>query len=379
MKLIKTEEAVGHVLCHDMTQIIPGVVKDARFRKGHVVTEKDIPVLLSIGKEHLYVWEKQEGMLHEDEAALRLEAMCKSDGMHATAVKEGKIELIADVEGLFTVDVSRLYAANSFDNIMIATRHTNQVVHPGDKLAGTRIIPLVIDEKEILECEKVVGSEPLLAIHPWKLKTAGVITTGSEVEKGLIQDQFTPVVIKKLEAFGIKVIAHVLSGDDKERILAAIEDMKKQGCDMILCTGGMSVDPDDKTPGAIKESGARSVTYGAPTRPGAMLCLGYFEEAIEDNIEVSGDKDDSDTEIGEGFAVGSDDGSGKTQHKRIPIVGLPGCVMYAKATIFDLILPRLAADVEISKKDIIALGHGGLCLGCKVCTYPNCGFGKGGC
>ena len=340
MKLVKTEEAVGHVLCHDMTQIIPGVIKDARFRKGHVVTEEDIPVLLSIGKEHLYVWEKQEGMLHEDEAAERLRIMCQNTGMHPTKVKEGKVELIADIDGLFQVDVERLYAVNSFDDIMIATRHTNTAVHPGDKLAGTRIIPLVIEEEILAEAEKAAGETPLLTLTPWKRKTAGIITTGSEVEKGLIKDQFTPVVEKKLAAYGVEVIEHVLSGDDRDRIIASIHDMKDKGCDMILCTGGMSVDPDDKTPGAIKGSGAEIITYGAPTLPGAMLCVGYLDGEV-------------------------------------PVVGLPGCVMYAKATVFDLILPRLIADVKIKKKDIIAMGHGGLCLGCKECHYPDCSFGKG--
>lgn len=340
MKLIRTEEAVGHVLCHDMTQIIPGVIKDARFRKGHVVTEEDIPVLLSIGKEHLYVWEKQEGMLHEDEAAERLRIMCQNSGMHSTQVKEGKVELIADIDGLFQVDVKRLYDVNSFDDIMIATRHTNTAVHPGDKLAGTRIIPLVIEEKILAQAEELAGEEPLLTLRPWILKTAGIITTGSEVEKGLIKDQFTPVVKRKLEAYGIEVTEHVLSGDDKGRIIDHIQKMKADGLDLIICTGGMSVDPDDCTPGAIKDSGAKIVTYGAPTLPGAMLCIGYFEDGT-------------------------------------PIVGLPGCVMYAKATVFDLILPRLAAGVTINKKDVIGMGHGGLCLGCKECHYPDCSFGKG--
>ena len=341
MKLIRTEDAAGHVLCHDMTQIIPGVTKDARFRKGHVVTEEDIPVLLSIGKEHLYVWEKTDGMLHENEGAERLRKIAQNENMHPSEVKEGKIELIADVDGLFQVDVGRLYDVNSVDEIMIATRHTNVAVRKGDKLAGMRVIPLVIDEKKLEEAEKAAGKEPLLKVTPWKRKIAGVITTGSEVYKGLIKDQFTPVVEKKLEAFGIQMTKHVLCSDDMEMITQAIADMKKAGVDLIICTGGMSVDPDDKTPGAIKASGAGIVTYGAPTLPGAMLCLGYFEDGT-------------------------------------PVVGLPGCVMYAKRTIFDLVLPRIMCDEKLHEKDFRLLGQGGLCLSCPVCTFPNCGFGKGG-
>lgn len=339
MKLIKTEDAVGHVLCHDMTQIIPGVTKDARFRKGHIVTEEDIPVLLSIGKEHLYVWEKTEGMLHENEGAERLRKMAQNANMHSSEVKEGKIELIADVDGLFQVDVERLYDVNSVEEVMIATRHTNTAVKKGDKLAGMRVIPLIIDETKIEEAEKAAGNTPLLSVTPWKLKTAGVITTGSEVYKGLIKDQFTPVVEKKLNAYGMQMTEHIYCSDDTEMIRDAIAKIREEKVDLILCTGGMSVDPDDRTPGAIKASGAGIVTYGAPTLPGAMLCLGYFAD---------------DT----------------------PIVGLPGCVMYAKATVFDLILPRMAAGVKINRRDIIRMGHGGLCLGCKECHYPVCPFGK---
>jgi len=340
MKLIRTEEAVGHVLCHDMTQIIPGVYKDARFRKGHIVTEEDIPVLLTMGKENLYVWEKTEGMLHEDEAALRLRDLCISEHMHCTEVKEGKVELIADADGLFQVDTERLYAVNDIDELMIATRHTNTAVHSGDKLAGMRVIPLVIEEKKLERAEQAAGKGPLLHLTPWKLKTAAVITTGSEVAKGLIEDKFTPVVERKLAAFGIRMIRHVLTGDDPERIREEIAKAHEDGTDLILCTGGMSVDPDDRTPGAIARSGVKIVTYGAPTLPGAMFCLGYFEDGT-------------------------------------PVAGLPGCVMYAKATIFDLVLPRIAAGVALKREDFVRLGHGGLCLGCDSCHYPVCSFGKG--
>ncbi len=339
MKLVRTEEAVGHVLCHDMTQIIPGEYKDARFRKGHIVTEEDIPVLLSMGKENLYVWEKTEGMLHEDEAAMRLRDLCVSEHMHCTDVKEGKVELIADVDGLFEADTERLYAVNSIEELMIATRHTDTVVHPGDKLAGMRVIPLVIGEEKLICAEQAAGKEPLLRIRPWKLKTAAVITTGSEVEKGLIRDQFTPVVKQKLAAFGIETMSHCLAGDDPEKIRNAIIRAHEEGADLILCTGGMSVDPDDRTPGAIARSGVKVVTYGAPVLPGAMFCMGYFEDGT-------------------------------------PVAGLPGCVMHAKATIFDLVLPRIAAGVRLARGDFVRLGHGGLCLGCGTCHYPVCPFGK---
>lgn len=339
MKLMDTRDAVGHVLCHDLTQIIPGQYKDARFRKGHIVRPEDIPVLLRMGKEHLYVWEKTPGLLHEDEAAERLRLLCQNQYMHPTPVKEGKIELIADRDGLFRVDVERLNAVNDVEELMIATRHTNTAVHQGDKLAGTRVIPLVIREEVLRAAEARAGKEPLLSLIPWKLKTCGLITTGSEVAGGLVRDAFTPVIVDKLAAYGITVTEHCLPGDDRAAITAAALDFHAKGVDLVLCTGGMSVDPDDRTPGAIRDTGAEVVSYGAPVLPGAMFLLAYFADGV-------------------------------------PILGLPGCVMYAKATVFDLVLPRIAAGVPISRRELKALGHGGLCLGCPECRYPVCPFGK---
>ncbi|MBM6939459.1 molybdopterin-binding protein [Pseudoflavonifractor phocaeensis] len=339
MKCIPTQEAVGHVLCHDLTRIVPGVTKDAAFRKGHIVTEEDIPLLLSMGKDRLYVWEKTEGMLHENEGADRLLALCRNAHMTPTPVKEGKIELKANCTGLFRVDVDRLMAVNAVGELMIATRHTNTVVRPGDKLAGMRVIPLVIAETKLQEAEQAAGSAPLLELLPFVRKTAAVVTTGNEVFYGRIQDQFTPVLIKKLADLGVDVVFHTKVPDDREQIVAAIQAARESGAELVLCTGGMSVDPDDQTPGAIKASGAEVVAYGAPVLPGAMFLLGYFAD-------------------------------------KTPVMGLPGCVMYAKATIFDLILPRVLANVPVSKADLARLGHGGLCLGCAECHYPVCPFGK---
>ncbi len=339
MKLIKTEEAVGQVLCHDMTQIIPGEFKGPRFRKGHIVTEEDIPILLSMGKENLYVWEKTEGILHENEAAERLAALCRNENMNASEVKEGKIELRAAIRGLFRVDSKRLNAVNRIDELMIATRHGNTVVQPGDKLCGTRCIPLVIDEKKLIAAETAVGKKPILELLPFKLRTAAIITTGSEVYHGRIEDKFTPVLAQKLAAYGIQMRNHVTTDDGLNHVTQAIADMRAKKPDLILCTGGMSVDPDDNTPGAIKKSGARIVTYGAPVLPGAMFLLGYYGDGM-------------------------------------PIMGLPGCVMYAKATIFDLVLPRIAAGIKLTRRDFTTMGEGGLCLGCDSCHYPICPFGK---
>ncbi|MBQ1834664.1 MAG: molybdopterin-binding protein, partial [Oscillospiraceae bacterium] len=209
MKLIRTEDAVGQVLCHDMTQIIPGQYKDARFRKGHIVTEEDIPVLLSMGKENLYVWEMREGILHENDAAERMCALCLNDGMERSEVKEGKIELRAGRAGLFRVDREKLNAVNAIDELMIATRHGDTPVQPGDKLCGTRVIPLVIEESKLLEAERIVGDRPILELLPYRLRRAAVITTGSEVFHGRIEDAFTPVLVNKLAFYGIEMTEHV--------------------------------------------------------------------------------------------------------------------------------------------------------------------------
>lgn len=339
MKLMKTEEAVGQVLCHDMTQIIPGKKKDAAFRKGHIVTKEDIPILLSMGKDNIYVWEKKEGILHENEAAEILYEICKNDYMERSEVKEGKIEIKSAVDGVFKVDTERLNKINSIGEMMIATRHGNFPVKKGDKLAGTRIIPLVIEEEKMNYAKKVSGEKPLLEILPFKKKKAVIITTGNEVYYGRIKDAFGPVIKEKLAEYNVEVLEQKIINDDASLITKAIEESIEDGANMIICTGGMSVDPDDTTPTAIKNTGAELISYGAPVLPGAMFLLAY--------------------------AKGN-----------IPIMGLPGCVMYNKRTIFDLILPRVIADDNITKKDLASLGEGGLCLECSHCTFPNCSFGK---
>ena len=351
MKLIRTTEAEGAVLCHDITQIIKGVTKDARFRKGHVVTKEDIPVLLSLGKDQLYVWEKAEGMLHEDEAAEILCAICKGEHMDRSAPKEGKIELTAACSGLFKIKNEALKAVNSMGQMMIASRHGNVPVKAGDKLAGTRIIPLVIEEEKMEAAKKmameITGGSPIFELVPFRKKKAAIVTTGNEVYYGRIEDTFSPVIREKLAEYDTEVMGHEIWNDDDKKVTEAILRMIEKGADMVICTGGMSVDPDDKTPLAIKNTGARIVSYGAPVLPGAMFLLAYYTAGEGESARV------------------------------VPIMGLPGCVMYSKRTIFDLVLPRIMADDEVTAEELASLGQGGLCLNCPVCTWPACGFGKG--
>lgn len=338
MKIIKVEDAVGTVLCHDITQIIPGEFKGAKFKKGHVIKEEDIPILISIGKKHLYVYEVDENMIHENDAAIMLRDMCINEYMSETEIKEGKIELKSTIKGFFKVDRDRLKKVNMQDELMIATIKDGDV-DADKKIAGMRVIPLVIDKKKLIDAKMLIGSEPLLKIYPYKIKTYGLIVTGSEVYNKLIDDKFSPVVENKLLKFGVTLAKKIYCDDDKDMIVKAIKELKDLSVDMIICTGGMSVDPDDMTPSSIIESGAKVVSYGSPMLPGAMLLIGYFENDM-------------------------------------PILGLPGCVMYAASTVFDAILPKTLAKIKWTKEELSELGYGGLCQNCKVCHFPNCTFGN---
>ncbi len=340
MKTIRTEDAVGSILVHDLTRIVKDQSKGVAFRKGHVIQEEDIPILKSMGKENLYVWEYKEGMVHENDAALSLIDLCKNEYMSITEVKEGKAELIAEIDGFFQVDIEKLNKINGLDEMMIATRSGNLAVKVGDKLAGMRVIPLVIDEKKLEMAKQIGDGTPILKITPFKKLKAGIITTGSEVYSGLIKDTFSPVIKEKLSNQGIEVMGHILCDDNAEKIKNAILTMKEEGAEVIICTGGMSVDPDDLTPTAIKQSGANIISYGSPVLPGAMFLLAYFDD-------------------------------------KTPVLGVPGCAMYHKITIFDIVLPYVAAGIEIDENHLAKLGYGGLCLDCPICHYPNCQFGKG--
>lgn len=337
MKTVKTVDAVGMILCHDITKIVPGEFKGVAFKKGHIIQEHDIPELLKLGKDNLYVWEHQEGTLHENDAAIRIKNHIASEGLDFSSIKEGKIDFIANIDGLLKVDVDELFKINSLREIIVSTLHNNTPVRKGTKIAGTRVIPLVIDEKKIIEMENI-SKENIIKVLPIKPKKVAIITTGNEVFYGRIQDKFGPILIEKVQEYGCQVVYHSFSSDEKEMIKEKIQEALDSEAELILCTGGMSVDPDDRTPLAIREMGGELITYGSPVLPGAMLLLAYH-----------GDR---------------------------AILGLPGCVMHSKRTAFDLVLPRILADEKITFGDIAAYGHGGLCLDCPICTFPHCSFGK---
>lgn len=340
MDKIRVQDSVGTILLHDMTQIIPGVAKGPRFRKGHVVRDEDIPVLLSMGKEHIFVWNQTPGLIHENEAAVRLAEAVTGSGLIYDEPKEGKVSITAAHDGILYASEDGILALNTLEYIILATLHNHRPVKKGDKIAGTRVVPLMIDEKIVSEAEQIAQkySNPILEVRPLKNYKVGIVTTGSEVYNGRIKDKFGPVLRSKIEGWGSTFLGQSFASDDIPLIQNCIKEHLNQGAEMILVSGGMSVDPDDVTPTAIKEMGAKLITYGAPVLPGAMFLLAYIGD--------------------------------------VPVMGLPGCVMYSKTTAFDLVAPRLLTGERLTRQDIVKLGRGGLCLDCKVCTYPQCSFGK---
>ncbi|MCD1259547.1 molybdopterin-binding protein [Paenibacillus athensensis] len=327
LREVKVEDAIGMLLPHDLTQIIPGAFKGQLFRKGHQIREADIPALLSIGKEHIYVMELAPGYLHEDEAAERMARAVAGAHVTLTEPREGKVNVKAAIQGLAKLHKPFIDAVNGIDELVLSTIRTNTVVQPGQSLVGTRVIPLIVEEAKIVEVERAAArcraeGTALVEVKPLRKLRVGVVTTGSEVFKGRIADKFGPIVKEKVEALGSEVMEQRLVTDDSAAIVEEIRGFAERGAELILVTGGMSVDPDDRTPGAIRQTGASVVSYGTPMLPGSMLMMAYLGD--------------------------------------IPVMGLPGCVMHDPYTSFDVLLPRICAGERIERSDITELGYGGL-------------------
>lgn len=339
MKSIPVKEAVGSILCHDITQILPGEFKGRKFKKGHIITEEDVPVLMSLGKDNIYVWEEDPNMMHENDAAIFLKDIAMGEGLDYSDIKEGKIGFNAAYDGLLKVDAGLLYKLNMLGEISFATKHNNMPVKKGEYVAATRVIPLVISKDKMEAAKTLLDGRKIVRVLPLKKARIGIVTTGNEVFYNRIKDKFLPILIKKMEGYDCEVVGQTKVPDDNGQIEKAIKDWIDKDVDMVFCTGGMSVDPDDRTPSAIRNVGCEIITYGTPVLPGAMFLMSYY-----------GDK---------------------------PVMGLPGCVMHAHTTVFDLVLPRILAGERITMEDIAAFGHGGLCMQCETCIYPKCHFGKG--
>lgn len=340
-KTVPVREAVGLVLSHDITEInARSGFKGASFRRGHVITDEDIPRLLDLGKENIYVLEMGEDQMHEDDAVLRLaRVLAGANTRYLPEPREGRINIIAAVDGLLKVDEEALTRFNLVDEVMCATRHTDTVVRAGDIVAGTRAIPLVVERDQVEKAEAAAtAAGQILAVRPLRSARVALIITGNEVYTGRIDDAFEPVIRPKVEVLGSSLVSVTKCPDNMLAIRQAVNEAR-EGADLIIMTGGMSVDPDDLTPLAAREAGADISAYGSAVLPGAMFMVGYF-----------------------------DDGT--------PVLGVPACGIHHPRTIFDLVLPRVLAGERISGKDIARMGHGGLCLDCEDCRFPVCPFGK---
>ena len=337
---LETEEAVGKILCHDITKIVKDTFKGVAFKKGHVIRKEDVEELLRLGKKHIALIELDPLELHEEEAGLRLAQALKGPGIILKGPSEGRFDLIAETRGLLKIKTRSLMKINRIPRVVVATLHTMTPVLQGERVAGTKVVPLVIAEKVIQKVETICAADgPVLSVLPYRKLKVGAVITGREVYEGRIEDGFGPVLKEKCAFWGLEPPALVYCVDDATKISAAINAHLSQGCELILATGGMSVDADDVTPLGIRKTGAKIIKYGAPVMPGAMFLMAYKDDCA--------------------------------------IIGAPGCVMYASTTILDLLVPRVLAGERVTAEEICRLGHGGLCRTCKVCVYPQCSFGKG--
>ena len=362
MKKVRVQDAVGMTLCHDMTAMFDGF-KGPLFKRGHVIQEEDIPRMLDIGKQTVFVWEEGAGEIHEEDAALRMAAMCPCEGAHYEGPSEGKVLLIADREGMLRIDRELLYAVDAIEDLTIATLPDHYPVKADDRLASMRIVPLVTKESNIEEAEKLGAGKQMISLLPYKPLKAGVVITGSEVYSGRIKDKFEPLVRAKLAPFPGEIVGVTICDDDMDMLVGAAEEHLANGADFLIFSGGMSVDPDDLTPSAIRMlaakvrgeectaededsiSGHRSagadeaiLTHGVPSQPGNMTLIAYIGD--------------------------------------VPVLGVPGAAISMPTTVFDVVLPQIYTGVKFTMEDVIRLSDGGVCQLCKPCHYPNCTFGK---
>jgi hypothetical protein len=339
-RTVPVDDAVGMVLPHDITEIRPGSFKGRAFRKGHIIRAEDVEHLKRLGKEHIYVLELGTDDIHENEAALLLaKALCGPGVIFSGEPVEGKINLVAAIPGLLKVDVAALSRFNLLGEVMCATLHTNSVVKEGEQVAATRLIPLVGNRRLVVEAAAAAGRNGgVISMKSLRQAKAGLVITCNEVFHGRIKDAFEPVLRQKLAAVGSEVQEVRFAPDDAEIIAAEIKGCLKNGANLIITSGGMSVDPDDVTRTGIHRAGAVDIVYGTPVLPGAMFLVGYFGE--------------------------------------IPVLGVPACGMFHRITVFDLVLPRILAEEKITREELAAMGHGGLCRQCKTCHFPICSFGK---
>jgi molybdenum cofactor synthesis domain-containing protein len=340
LKKIKLQDAVGTKLAHDITEIRPGEFKGAAFQKDHTVCNEDLCHLQKLGKNHLYLIDLAENEIHENQAAAILAAGLAGEGIEwQNEPREGKIQLFAERDGLLKVNTASLAAFNMVDEVMCATLHNHTLVKKGALVAATRAIPLVMKRAPIERAAAIAQqNDETLSVKFMRQAKVGLVITGNEVYHGLIEDRFAPVLSEKLAALGCEIGGLEFAPDDPELISRAIRSHLERGCDLLMLSGGMSVDPDDVTRQGIRQAGATEMYYGAAVLPGAMFLAAYIGD--------------------------------------VPLLGVPACGLHHRITVLDLVLPRILAGEKIGKAELAFLGHGGLCMDCEECVYPHCPFGK---
>lgn len=366
---IPVTEAVGTVLAHDITEIRPGEFKGRAFKKGHIIRKEDVCHLQRLGKENLFVLNIADDEMHEDDAAYALANALLGEGVKIKGEpKEGKITIIAETDGLLKINKDALLAFNMLGVVMCATLHNNTVVKEGQIVAGTRAIPLTV-KKDVVRTAVSIGERAGNIIHVREIRKprAGVVITGNEVYYGRVKDAFAPIITNKIKALGGEIVGIYYAPDEESFIEARLRELIKAGADLLITTGGMSVDPDDVTRFAIRSLCATDITYGSAVLPGAMFLVAY----VETGGCVQGVRVSKKTTSG-GLTPIHD------PQPSIPVLGIPACGMYAKATVFDLVLPRILVGEKIGRRELAELGHGGLCLKCNECRYPVCPFGEQG-
>ena len=327
MKKINVRNAEGYELCHDITQILPGEFKGAKFLRGHIIRKEDIEVLISLGKENIFVMEeedKEKNLIHENDAAMFIVEKLNLDKefFEISDIREGKINITAKEDGILKIDINTLNKINKIGEIILVTKYNNSYIKKGETVAATRVIPLLIEKFQLDEMKEIVKDRNVLTFKKIdKNKKLALITTGNEVYNGIIKDKSKEALLKKYRKYELNDMEQVFSPDDKDTIKKYIKKFENEK-DIIMCTGGMSIDPDDVTPSAIRESNWEIVTYGTPVLPGAMFMLAYKGEKV--------------------------------------LIGLPGGVVFSEKTVFDILLPRILTDDRITKQEIIEMGHGGL-------------------
>ncbi len=339
MKKVAVEDALGLPLAHDVTKIVPGSFKGVGFKRGHCICKEDIEPLLDLGKKTIYVMELAPGEIHEDEAGLRLARVFAGANLEIDGPREGKFTLSTLKSGLLKVKAELVTEVNCIQGVTLSTLHNNTPCQAGQAVGATRIIPLTIQESMIRQVEDLCSRRgPALELLTYPQRRIGALVTGSEVFEGRIRDAFDHTVGAIIDSHGQSVWRKLYAPDDADIIARSLKELAQAGCELIVVTAGLSVDPDDATVNGIQRAGAVIHFYGTPIQPGSMFLYGQLRDAV--------------------------------------VLGLPACVFHHTTTIFNLVLPRILVGDTLMQEEMAALGHGGYCQNCPQCHFPCCSFGK---